>query len=321
MATQEAVFSNRIEGTRTTMEEVLQFRAGRREGSEHRQYDFEEVLNYRTAMYDASRLLNDLPLCLRVLRQAHERLLAGVRGRNRNPGEFRAGPNWIGPPGCTIDEAWFVPPPANLLPDAMSAWEKYMHDPSPLDQLVQLAILHAEFEALHPFQDGNGRLGRLFVPLFMWQHDLIRRPVFYISYYLDSHRAEYYERLRAVSRDDDWTEWSCFFLRALQAQAEDNTNRVREILGLYDDMKAHVEGLTRSPYTVRFLDAIFSEPIFTTTEFIEDTGVTNATAHRALKLLSEGDVIDVVEKASGRRPALYAFEPLLDIVERDTVVW
>ena len=181
LTTQEAVLSSRIEGTQTTFEEVLGFEAGREPESPERREDIHEVLNYRSAMRQAKRQLEKLPLSQRVIREAHSILLTGTRGEGNAPGEYRRIPNWIGPPGCTIEDAKFVPIDASSLPDAMSNWECYLHMDQPADRLVQLAILHAEFEALHPFLDGNGRLGRMLVPLFLWQFDLIRSPMFYIS--------------------------------------------------------------------------------------------------------------------------------------------
>lgn len=174
LMTQEAVLSSKIEGTQATMSEVLEFEA---EGDVksipvEKRDDIEEILNYRQAMYHAEIMLEKLPLCQRVIRETHKVLMTGVRGHKKSPGKYRKGSNWIGPPGCTIEEAKFIPVSAGILPDAMSAWEKYIHADS-LDRLVQLAVLHAEFEAIHPFLDGNGRLGRMLVPLFMAKTELL----------------------------------------------------------------------------------------------------------------------------------------------------
>lgn len=177
LTTQEAVLSSRIEGTQATMGEVLEFEA---EGeskkiSQDKKADIDEVLNYRRAMWHAVDLLIELPLCQRVIKEAHSVLLTGVRGHGKAPGEYRKIPNWIGPPGCTVGEAKFVPISTEHLQEAMSKWEKYIHEKTP-DYLVQLAIIHAEFEALHPFLDGNGKLGRMCVPLFMHKFELIHAP-------------------------------------------------------------------------------------------------------------------------------------------------
>ncbi len=314
LTTREAVLSSRIEGTQATMGEVLEFEAGRGAASPERRDDIYEVLNYRAAMREAEKLLRTLPLSQRVIREAHRVLLSGVRGQNMSPGEYRRIPNWIGPPGCVIEEARFVPIGADRLPEAMSAWERYIHGDVP-DRVVQLAILHAEFEALHPFLDGNGRLGRMLVPLFMWQMGLIQRPMFYISAFFEVRRDEYYDRLLAVSRDDDWTGWCRFFLEAVRAQAEDNLTKTRAILGLYEDMKRHVAEMTRSQYAIHALDWIFERPIFKSSDFVEAAGIPAPTARRFLGVLRKGEVLEPLAAGRGRRAAVLAFPALLNIAE------
>jgi Fic family protein len=314
LTTQEAVLSSRIEGTQATMGEVLEFEAGQQASSPERREDIQEVLNYRAAMREAERLLATLPVSQRVVREAHRVLLAGVRGENKSPGEYRRIPNWIGPPGCKIENAHFVPIGADKLPQAMSAWERYAHDDSP-DKLVQLAILHAEFEALHPFLDGNGRLGRMLVPLFLWQNGLIRQPMFYISAYFEARRDEYYDGLLAVSRDDDWTGWCRFFLEAIRVQAEDNLAKAQGILTLYEEMKRRVPEMTRSQYAIHALDWIFERPIFRTSDFIDGAGIPAPTARRFLGVLQNGEVLRVLIPGSGRRAAVLAFPALLNVAE------
>jgi len=314
LTTQEAVLSSRIEGTEATMGEVLEFEAGREAASPERREDIQEVLNYRAAMREAERLLATLPLSQRVVLGAHKVLLAGVRGQNKAPGEYRRIPNWIGPPGCTIETARFVPIGSDKLPDAMGAWERYAHDDAP-DRLVQLAILHAEFEALHPFLDGNGRLGRMLVPLFLWQSGLIRQPMFYISAYFEARRDAYYDGLLAVSRDDDWTGWCRFFLEAIRTQAEDNLTKAQGILALYEDMKRRIPEMTRSQYAIRALDWIFERPIFKSSDFVELAGIPDPTARRFLGVLQTGAVLRVLAPGSGRRAAVLAFPALLNIAE------
>ena len=314
LTTREAVLSSRIEGTQATMGEVLEFEAGQEPESAARRDDIGEVLNYRAAMRRAEEMLEKLPLSLRVVREAHSVLLRGVRGEGKAPGEYRRAPNWIGPPGCSIDEATFVPIGADRLADAMSAWESYIHR-NATDRLVQLAVLHAEFEALHPFLDGNGRLGRMLVPLFLWQHGLIRAPMFYISAFFEARRDAYYEGLLAIARDDDWTGWCRFFLQAVQAQAEDNLSRTQGIIDLYDNMKRRVDDLTRSRYAIRALDWIFERPIFRSTDFVTTAGVPEPTARRFLKLLIEAEILTVLWSGRGRRPSVLCFLELLSIAE------
>ncbi len=318
LTTQEAVLSSRIEGTQATMGEVLEFEAGREPDSPARRDDIREVLNYRAAMRQAATSLEKLPLSQRVIREAHEILMSGVRGHGKSPGEYRRIPNWIGPPGCTIDNASFVPIGAEKLPGALSVWERHIHAESP-DKLVQLAILHAEFEALHPFLDGNGRLGRMLVPLFLWQVGLIRAPMFYISAHFEARRDAYYDGLLAVSRDDDWTGWCRFFLEAVRKQAEDNSGKASRILNLYEEMKGRIPAITRSRYAVRALDWMFECPIFRSTDFIANAGIPKQTAQRILKILREGGILKAIIEGQGRQPSVLIFPELLDIAEGNGV--
>ncbi len=314
MTTREAVLSSRIEGTQATMGEVLEFEAGHEAESPARREDIHEVLNYRAAMREAERMLRELPMCQRVVREAHRVLLSGVRGEGKSPGEYRRIPNWIGPPGCAVEEATFVPIGAEKLPAAMGAWERYVHHEAP-DRLVQLAVLHAEFEALHPFLDGNGRLGRMLVPLFLWQCGLISQPMFYISAYFEARRDAYYEGLLAVSRDDDWTGWCRFFLEAVRAQAEENLTKAKGILALYEDMKGRVADVTRSRYAIDTLDWIFERPIFNSGDFVTHAGISARTARRLLAALREHGILRVLRAGNGRRGAILLFPDLLNIAE------
>lgn len=316
LTTQEAVLSSRIEGTQATMGEVLEYEAKGDSGvpATQKEADIWEVLNYRKAMRAAEGMLQNLPLSQRVVREAHKVLLSGVRGHGKSPGEYRRIPNWIGPHGCTIEEARFVPIGADKLPEAMAAWERYIHATAP-DRLIQLAILHAEFEALHPFLDGNGRLGRMLIPLFMHQAGLIQRPMFYISAYLESNRDAYYDKLLAVSRDDDWTGWCVFFLAAVQQQAEENLKKAGAILDLYNRMKTHFVELTRSQYAIHALDWIFERPIFKSSDFINSSSIPKPTAQRILNVLKAGDTLRTMTESSGSRPAVLAYPALLNIAE------
>lgn len=316
LTTQEAVLSSRIEGTQATMGEVLEFEAegAARELAPQRLADIHEVLNYRRAMREAERLLRELPLCQRVLFAAHRVLMDGVRGHGKAPGEYRRIPNWIGAPGCTTADARYVPIAAGKLPAAMAAWERYINEDAP-DRLVQLAIVHAEFEALHPFLDGNGRLGRMLVPLFLRQVGLIRAPMFYISAYFEANRDAYFERLLAVSRDDDWTGWCRFFLEAVRAQAESNHQRAVAILQLYELMKPKVAGLTRSQYAIHALDWIFERPVFKSSDFVASAGIPEATAKRLVGVLRKEGVLKPVSEGRGRRASVLVFSELLNIAE------
>jgi len=320
LTTQEAVLSSRIEGTQATMGEVLEYEAegDTKDISNERKEDINEVLNYRNGMWHAIELLEELPLCQRLIRETHNILLEGVRGHGKAPGEYRHIPNWIGPPGCTIEEAHFVPISVERLEQGMSMWERYIHNDEP-DRLVQLAIIHAELEALHPFLDGNGRLGRMCVPLFMYQTGLIQSPMFYISAFFEANRDEYYERLLSISRDDDWIGWCIFFLRAVTEQAKDNQQKATEILNLYEAKKSQVVELTHSQYAIHVLDFVFERPIFRATDFTGCGDIPNPTAKRILAVLRENEILRILRGASGRRPAVYVFPELLNAAEGKVV--
>ncbi len=318
LATQEAVYSNRIEGTQTTLTQVLTLQAYENLPVDDRvkRMDAYEVINYRVALDIATRELDQIPLSLRLIRNAHRTLMSGVRGQDKAPGEYRRIPDsvWIGPPGSTIESADFVPCPVEHLSGAMDAWERFIHSDEP-DPLVQLAVVHAEFESIHPFLDGNGRIGRLIVPLYMVAKGLLEAPHFYISGFLEQHRDEYYERLLAVSRDDDWTGWSEFFLTAVTEQANVNLVRARSILTLYNELKEWVVDRTHSQYSVRALDWIFEKPIFRSSDFVGNSGIPTPTASRILRVLRDSDMLTVLSEGRGSRPALLAFARLLRLAE------
>jgi Fic family protein len=316
LTSQEAVLSSRIEGTQATLGEVLEFEA---EGDlfdegTPKKADIREVLNYRAALKEASGLLADLPFSERIVRRTHEVLMQGVRGRNKAPGEYRRIANWIGAPGCAEAEARFVPVSADHVPDAMRRWERYAHSNQP-DILVQLAVLHAEFEAIHPFLDGNGRLGRLLIPLFLASRRVLPQPNFYLSEYLEQRRDEYYERLLAVSRDDDWTGWCAFFLRALTEQAEANVAKARAILALYNRLKDWIVDAARSQYAVRALDWMFARPIFRSADFVRAVDIPQPTAQRIVRVARQTGLLTVLDPARGRRSGVLAFSELINIAE------
>jgi len=320
MTTQEAVLSSRIEGTQATMGEVLEYEAsGAPERVDPaRREDIEEILNYRRAMRHATREMEKLPLCNRLLKRAHETLLSGVRGHDRARGKFRTIQNYIGVVGRPMEEARFIPIAPDALESGMARWEKYLHDPAD-DALVQLAIVHAEFESWHPFLDGNGRIGRILIPLFLYDRKLLHAPMFYLSEYLEAHRQQYYDNLLAVSRDDDWTGWCRFFLEAIQKQAAENEAKARMILDLYQRRKDWITEATRSKHGVRALDWIFSQPTFRTTDFVESSNIPKPTAYRILKVVQTNRLLRVIRRASGGQPAILVYSELLNIAEGRTV--
>ena len=312
----EAEMSSRIEGTRATSAEVMGFEAGLRPAvpDVNRTDDIKEIINYRKAMGCAVELLKELPLCQRVMREAHIYLMDGVRGQGKAPGEYRKVPNWIGPPRASIEKATYISISADKLPSAMDRWEYLIHADYQ-DKLVKLALLHAEFEALHPFLDGNGRLGRMFIPIFLSSTGLLRRPMFYMSAYLEAHRDEYYERLLSVSRDDDWTGWCEFFLKALVKQAEENLEKAEDILSLYNLEKIKFVNLTRSKHAMRALDFIFMRPIFSATGFTNESKIPKSSAIRILEILRDQKIVSILQESKGQQSAVYAYSDLLNITE------
>lgn len=316
LTSREAVLSSKIEGTQVTLGEVLEFEAQGHlfDESTPKKADAREVLNYRAALHEATKLMGEVPLSQRLVKATHRVLMDGVRGRNKSPGEYRRIPNWIGPEGCTIEQARFVPPGADRLEAAMADWEAYIHAEAP-DRLVQLAIVHAEFEAIHPFLDGNGRIGRLIIPLFLYAHGLLSLPNFYLSEYLEANREEYYDRMLAVSRDDDWSGWVAFFLRGITAQADANTRKAQAILALHQEKRDWVVEITHSQYAVRALDWIFQRPLFKTPDFIESAQIPAPTARTLIRAFRDHGMLRELVPAAGRAPATYVFSELLNIAE------
>ena len=318
LITQEAVLSSKIEGTHVTMGEVLEIEAGgtSKKITQTKRDDAEEVVNYRRAMdYCVAELLRR-PFSQQILRSAHAMLMEGVRGRDKSPGAYRNDQNWIGPEGCPIEKASFVPIAPEHLQQGMDHWESYFGDgAATLDALVQLAVIHVEFEAIHPFKDGNGRLGRMLLPLFLFQRKILSSPDFYMSEYLESNRHEYQERLRAVSKNEDWTGWCAFFLRGIIEQAKQNEKRARAILNLYNRLKTDMPDYTHSQHCVRAVDFIFRTPIFTAPLFTNYSKIPKPTAARILTVMRDKKVLVPLREGTGRRAGIYAFRELLNIAE------
>ncbi len=247
--------------------------------------------------------------------QAHAILLSGVRGHDKARGKYRTIQNYIGKPGRPIEEARFVPIAPEKIPDAMSRWEKYLHSTQP-DALVQLAIVHAEFESLHPFLDGNGRVGRMLVPLFLFERKLLHTPNFYVSEYLERNRQEYYDGLLSVSESDDWTGWCEFFLAAMTEQAVKNEQKARQILDLYSARKEQVVQATRSQHSIAALDFLFDQPIFNSSDFIKSSGISAPSARRILRSFPIAGCYERCEKRRGRGQRCSVF-PNCSTLRRD----
>lgn len=322
LTTREAVLSSRIEGTQASLEDVLQYEADVGEPSEEGDgkdtpeiRDIHEIINYRKAMGAAVEEMKKRPLGINTIRDLHSILLTGVRGRNKDPGEIRRIQNYIAPPGTPIERATYVPPTPPLIMDALSNWEEYLHSDEK-DALVQLAILKAQFELIHPFLDGNGRIGRMLVPLILYHKAILSIPMFYISSYLERNRDVYYERLRAISSEGDWNGWISFFLKALVEQAEENSRKARAILALYNSMKQRVPEITHSKYSIQAIDAMFSKPIFNSNDFAGKSEIPMVSVKRILRELKESGIIGVLREGKGRQTAIYVFRELIEITEK-----
>lgn len=317
LTTQEAVLSSKIEGTQATLGEVLQFEAGEEPREQSRKNDILEIINYREALHRAEKELKTRPFNLNLLLELHSILLDSVRGRDKGRGRFRITQNYIGKPGTPIEQADFVPPDPASLMEHLDNWEKYYHCDRP-DPLVQLAVIHAQFEIIHPFNDGNGRLGRILVPLFLYEKKLLSHPTFYLSAYLEEHRDEYISTLRSIGQTDDgWNRWIEFFLKALDEQARKNADKALAIMELYEKLKTRIIELTHSQYAVPLLDQMFKHPIFRSTHFkLTDARMpSRATVATLLRALVRAGILTVVMEGRGRRPQILALTDLIDICE------
>ncbi len=308
----EAVLSSRIEGTQSSLSDLLLFEATRVE----KQRDVREVQNYVRAMEYGLKRLEELPLSLRLIRELHSILMEGVRGERAIPGEFRQSQNWIGPPGCTLNDATFVPPPVSEMMETLDQLEKFLHAHVELPPLVELALIHYQFEAIHPFLDGNGRIGRLLITLFLCQQGILTKPLLYLSAFFEHRRQEYYERLLEVSQKGAWREWIEFFLQAVIEQSGDAVQRARQLL----DLQRHYyqtsleKGL---PSTAgKLVELIFMKPVLNAKVAQEYLKVTFPAAQKAINaLLDEGILTEIT---GGKRNKVYAAREILKILEEET---
>ena len=312
---QEAVISSRIEGTVATLDEVLQYEAAEEDGSDldqNARQEIREVYSYTRALNLAQMLMNEgLPISSRLIKKTHGSLLFFGRGADKQPGEFKRDRNYI------VDKAkkkiLFIPVDPAFLEDGIARLEKYIHDEN-VEPLIQTALAHLEFESLHPFKDGNGRIGRMLITLMLWDKKVISQPHFYISGQLEKNKDEYIERMRLASGEGQWTEWVVFFLHAIAAQANQNLEIANKIGALYEEMKERFRTELASQWSMNALDFIFANPVFRNSKFTSGSGIPRPTAARCTRTLSECGLLTTMTPASGRRPALFAFERLLEIV-------
>ncbi len=311
----EAVLSSRIEGTQASLSDLLFFEAAG--SSEPEIADVREVANYvRSLEYGLDRL-NDFPLSLRFIREIHERLMQGVRGEAQTPGEFRRSQNWIGEPGCTLMDAKFVPPPVDEMNDALRAFEQYLHAESPTPPLIRMAMIHYHFEAIHPFLDGNGRVGRLLIAILMREYGLLSQPMLYLSAFFERHRDKYYDFLLRVSRQGDWRSWIKFFLVAVEAQSRDAITRSDAVLSLWGEYRERLQEARASALLLSLVDELFSFPATTTKTASQTLGVTQRSAQLNINKLVEAGVL---EEVTGRkRNRIYAAREIISMVERGEI--
>ena len=304
----EAIMSSRIEGTRTNLSELLldevAFAAPSGEA------DVREVRNYITALEHGIERLDTLPLSLRLVKEIHARLLEGVRGGAATPGEFRRSQNWIGPRGSTPETAPYVPPPPEEMVLCLDQWERFLNERGSMPELVQCALVHEQFEAIHPFLDGNGRIGRLLVTLFLVERGRLTQPLLYLSDFIEANRQEYYDRLQAVRTRGDWPGWLRFFLEGVASTAQKAVRHATRLMYLREELRRK---LVRSPRALILLDELFVNPYLTVSRAQRILEVSNPTARKEVRVL---EAAGVVSEATGRAwGRLYLSRPILSAIE------
>lgn len=304
----EAVLSSQIEGTQSSLQDLLAAEANLLgEGAQAR--DVAEVLNYVEAMNYGLARLAELPVSVRLIREIHQRLLRDVRGGGLTPGELRRSQNWLGPGGCTLNEATFVPPPPEVVPDALGKLERFLHRREELPVLLKIGLAHAQFETIHPFLDGNGRVGRLLITFLLTEQEILHKPVLYLSHYFKRHRQAYYDSLQAVRDRGDWEGWLCFFLRGVAEVSAEATQTARGILALREEHRTAITNhLGRAAGNGhRVLESLFDHPIVSVKSVQEEIGTSFAAANNLVARLTElGILVEITGHARNRR---FRYEP------------
>jgi Fic family protein len=307
----EAVLSSRIEGTEASLSDLFLFEAA---GAPPRETsDVHEVSNYVAALQAGLGRVHELPVSRRLLRELHAILMHGVRGAEVTPGEFRTSQNWIGRAGARLDQATFVPPPVPEMNAALDALERFIHAPHTFPFLVWLALIHYQFECIHPFRDGNGRIGRLLIVLLMMTNGVLRQPLLYVSAYLEKHRAEYYERLLAVSQRGEHEEWIRFFLRAVEHQSRDAIARAMNLNELRDEYRRKLHSARASGLVLQTVDELFKSPAMSIPQLAGTLSVTYRSAQQIIAKLAQAGI---VEEATGRqRNRIYIAPGILHAID------
>ena len=305
----EAVLSSRIEGTEASISDLFLFEAA---GERRAHGDVKEVANYVRAVDYGLDRLGELPLSMRLVNEIHAKLLADVRGGERAPGQIRTRQVWIGPDGTTIQEARFVAPPPGHLPELLGDWEKFLHEDLQVPPLIQCAMMHYQFEAIHPYIDGNGRIGRLLITLFLCAKDVLPTPLLYLSAYFDRHRNEYYDRLYDVSAAGDWEHWLRFFLQGVAEQAKDALLRSRRVRALQDKYRLVLQAGGASGNALRLLDELFAHPFMTVPFAHQLLGISQQGARNILERLRQAGIVHPDET---KWPRMYVTTELLQAIE------
>lgn len=306
---QEAIQSTKIEGTQITLDEMLEFNAGETTQTS----DIIEVLNYSEALVRGEYLLKTLPISSRLMKEMHKILLGGnVRGSSRAPGEFRRIQNFIGPQGCTIENASFIPPEPQLIEEYLSDLEKYINDPKDeLNDLARIAIIHAQFETIHPFLDGNGRIGRMLIPLYLYNKSIIDAPNFFISESLEKDKFRYYKLLNDTREKGNWNEWIKFFLQSIIVQSKKNITLIKSIDNLYNITLGKCQELISNNRIINIIDVMFRFPVFTKNKILDEVEIASSTLSNYLRILEENNIIYSDGKPRNRRYYCYELINLL----------
>lgn len=307
----EAVLSSRIEGTQASLSDLLFFEA--MSTGEPSVPDVREVANYVHALEYGIDRLETLPVSLRLIREMHGHLMRGVHGETQTPGEFRTSQNWIGSPGCTLMDATYVPPPVGDMKRALDRFEKYLHSDSNMPPLIRLAFVHYHFEAIHPFLDGNGRVGRLLITLLLCADGLLPQPMLYLSAFFERHREEYYRRLLAVSQKGDWLPWVQFFLQAIEVQSQDAIRRSDAVLDLWNTYRLKLQEARASALLLSLVDDLFSNPAINTKIAARILNVTPRSAQLNIDKLVESGILE--EVTGQRRNRIYAAREIIATIE------
>ena len=307
----EAVLSSQIEGTQSSLQDVLAAEAKILDAD--RPQDVEEVVNYVQAMNHGLERLSELPVSMRLIREIHAVLLQGVRGSHLTPGELRSSQNWIGPGGCTLKEATFVPPPPHEVPHQLGELEKFIHADTDLPLLIKIGLVHAQFETIHPFLDGNGRVGRLLITFLLCERQVLIKPVLYLSYYFKQHRQQYYEELQSVRDQGTWEQWLCFFLRGVVEVSKQATETTRRILMLREDHRRVItEQLGRTAANgYRVLEHLYKHPIVSVGDVQELIDTTYQAANELVsRFVASGILTEITGQARNRR---YMYRQYIDL--------